>query len=288
MRLFLSGLILILLCGCRNHSPSFFSIQEKNVVIDSDAIGFFGFYPLSTKAHNKRFELGFLVAPENVIEANKFIQVQVIYDGFPKVQVGEDIRLTLKGVSEDGKNFQINSKSPSPNRESIKQAEKMRKELKGLVANSRSFLITKKEFEQLISSREIKYIIKTGERDIYGEFASPALHMLQANGKVLLSQKPYKVQTVDEMVDQVKYDIKEAFSDFEVLKKGALKGDLEKYFKTKFFNTIKVASTGAVEEEVIVRLGGKEVGPLILGFDESNRLIYVRDPLCNSRISWLK
>jgi hypothetical protein len=88
----------------------------------------------------------------------------------------------------------------------------------------------------------------------------------------------------------------ETFSDlgkyskvlFDILKVGVSRPDLEQQFHIQFKNLQKSVETGAYEEAIKVTICGNTFRPLIIGFDENDRLAYIRDVFHQTRITYIK
>ncbi len=200
MKQLLTGIICIILGGCTQNK--IYQDSKKDALKITAEDSSIGFFPVQTKVHDTRFEIGFSVPPISVKEAEKFLVTQVIYDGFSEIIV-EEVALIFKGILPDNVPFAITlknlQKDSLPTDENVKQQKKIKDLYKSLLVPSITFLIKKEDFEQLIKSKEIKYIFTSREHNISGDFDPDSLDIIQRNGKALLSKKPYKPQTFDEM-----------------------------------------------------------------------------------------
>lgn len=244
--------------------------------------GAIGYGILSTKKNNKRFEMSFLLAEENIPDCKNSLLVNVLYDGFEPRKLTENIRLKFDLLSKDDKASQIEIKVNVLSAQQLKELNDFTKGMK--VSNSRDFTIKKDDYKNLLNSKSVKYFIQTETHSVSGEFPEESILDLEKYSKKLLTPICFKGQTIEES----EKELKEGFVDFEVLKAGASKIDIEKHFHTKFRNNVKNPDTGAYEETIIVKLFKQDSGTLIIGFDENNKLIYVRDALDKTKISYLK
>lgn len=272
-------LFLISLIGCTsNINYNSLHNGEENNFDDDVSIGF---RALSTLQNNKKFEIWFSLAEQNIDNCKNILILDVNYEGFQPEISKTPIILALDVLSKDDKSMRLEFKSIPF---SDKELKEIKNEYGGAVTFVISFTITKDDYKRLSNSKSIKYHLTMPPVALNGDFPEESILELQKYSKKLLSPICRKGQTFEE----AKKEIKQGLNDFVVLKAGALKADLEKHFHTKFENKKKNTETGLYEEVIKTKVFDKELGPLIIGFNEKDELVYVRDVFNKSKIKYLK
>ena len=276
---FIALIALILLPGCTTHNYSnTYSTGARSESIDDGAIGY---SILTTRKNNKIFEIDFLVAEQDIPDCKNSLLVHVTYDGFSERTPTENIWMKFELLEENGKVLVIDVKANALSEKLIQTLNDGSNGLK--IHNSRDFIIKKTDYKKLSNSKMIKYQLNTDTFSVSGEFPQESLIDLKKHAPKLLVSKCYKGQTLEEY----KQELKKGFVDLEVLKAGASKADIERHFSRKFKNRVKDPDTGAYEEIVMLKAFGTGIGPIIIGFDENNKLVYTRDPFNKTRIIYL-
>lgn len=152
------------------------------------------------------------------------------------------------------------------------------------VAISRDFFMTHADYVKLSEADRVKYTLRINSETIQGEFSKESLLDFQKFRTKLLSGRCFKWQSTSEFEQEIKM----GFLDFEILKAGASKLELQKYFNKQFSNTIKDSKTGMYEETVQLKIFGNILDSVIIGFNDADKLVYVRDPQNQSKITYLR
>lgn len=278
---------LIFITGCAIQPSNI--LNDQHDLTDDRAIG----YTLLTTLHNnKPFEIHITLAEESIPNANNSLILNVYYEGFYPRRVNEESQLKFLIVLDNGTKTQIVLKGPILSAHDLEEIEKDRKAIKAqwgkafrdLYQAPRSFIISKDDYKKLSQSVSIKYQFKSYGVNVAGEFPPDVILSLKKYSNKFLSSKPYRGQTIDEM----KKEFQEMFRDFKVLKAGARKSDIEKYFGKKFINNSKNPDTNAYEEVINIKIANMDIGPLIAGFNDKDELVYCRHYYDKNKINWYK
>lgn len=285
-KFFISFITFIVLTGYAQSIHRDIASEKSESDIMND--GGIGYVILSTEKNNKKFEIIFFLAEEDTADCKNSLIIGVLYDGFEPRTAMENIRLRFDLLSEDDKPSQIEVKSDTLSTQELK---KLNEATKGMtIANMRDFTIKKDVYKKLLNSKSIKYLLKTDTHNVSGEFSQESILDLKKYSKKLLADVCYKGSTIEQLKQGQErlQELMEGFIDVIVLKAGAAKADIEKHFQTQFKNRVKDPDTGAYEETVNLKLYKEDAGPLIIGFDEKDKLIYTRNFFDKADITYLK
>lgn len=271
---FIGLIALILITG---RSTESFAVEN-----DSSDDGAIGYTVLTVNHNTAKFEIAFLLGDEDLPDCKNSLLLHVTFAGFNKHQPEENTWLEFGILDAKGQMDVIYVKSDPLSQEQI---QVLTENADGLnVHESRDFVFKKGDYKKLATAKAIKYKLKTNEFSVEGVFPQEALMDVQKFAPKLLARKCIKMQTPEES----EQELKKAFSDFEGLKAGATKAEIEKHFGTQFTNKVKDPDTGAYEEIVMLKAFGSNIGPIIIGFDVEDKLIYTRDPFNKTKISYFK
>jgi len=153
------------------------------------------------------------------------------------------------------------------------------------------FLISRKDFNKLINSETVSFKLSIPSDNISGNFSQNEMSTVKRLSPKLFKRKPFKGQTIDETKKEMKdleKAFEEAFIDFKVLSYHAKKADIAKHYNVQLNSEDKNPQTNHKEEVVFPKIKGKKAGALVLGFNDADQLVYIKDMAGSNKVDWLK
>jgi hypothetical protein len=237
----------------------------------------------------KKFALSFHILPEEYPNANDSVDISVNYTGLtPEF---DNHKANLEFTLDKGE--KINLVRPPLTDDQKRIWNENREALKPIFSETIGFVMSKKDFRKLKDSRKILFKFSANSIAIKGELSQNEIDELKKSSDKFLNKKPYKSIATEEpkIEEDNNKDIfgdEGGFEDFYVLSYHANKQDIAKHYKVKLNSTTKNTKTNHIEEIVYPKIDGQVTGPIVLGFNDVDQLVYVRDFFNENKINWLK
>jgi len=274
-------------CYHRHNNGLFASLKDDNedvVDLNDNDIGF----RIHKENHKgKVFEIFLSLISEDCAESKDFVSISVIYKGLTPECDNHKINLELS--SDTG--VKVNLEREALSAEDKKTLNESRSSFKGMFTESIWFLISRKDFNKLINSETVSFKLSIPSDNISGNFSQNEMSTVKRLSPKLFKRKPFKGQTIDETKKEMKdleKAFEEAFIDFKVLSYHAKKADIAKHYNVQLNSEDKNPQTNHKEEVVFPKIKGKKAGALVLGFNDADQLVYIKDMAGSNKVDWLK